>query len=465
MNKRVRNRFSLLRSLAYGFTVLCLSSAVSLPAAASRQSPNFIRDAEIEHTLRTYATPLFHAAAIDPSSVSIVLIQDNELNAFVAGGMNIFIYTGLLQSTDNAGQVIGVIAHELGHIAGGHLVRGAEAMKNASAQAVLGTIIGIAAGALARDTGAAAATIGGSAGLAERNFLSFSRTQEASADSAGLNYLDRAGFSASGMLEFLDKLADQELLPYDRKSEFVRTHPLTHDRVEIVRHHVEESPFKDKKFPEEFNDMHERMKAKLMGYIQPDVALLRYTDKDKKITTRYARAIALYRTSQLDRALPLVDGLIKEEPDNPFFYELRGQMLYENSRVEEAVGSYAKAVELLGDSALLRTAYAQALLESKDKSLPVTDKAIDQLQESLRLEPREPLAWRLMATAWGRKGQITENKEYDGMVVYALAEEAVARGADKEANQLAERAIALLPKDSTYWIRAQDIRLSTKEDE
>jgi predicted Zn-dependent protease len=455
--------------LAYKFYVALLVPLLVLGmlqhayAQGKNSNPRFIRDAEIEHILRTYGAPVMQAAAIDPSSVSIVLIQDNALNAFVAGGMNIFLYTGLLQETENADQLIGVIAHELGHITGGHLVRGSDAMKNASAQAVLGMIIGVAAGLAAGNSTAAAAAIAGSQGLAQRGFLSFSRTQEASADAAALSFLDKAGMSSRGLVEFLGKLADQELLPFDRQSEFVRTHPLTRDRIEVVKQHVDKSPFRDKLLPDGFAAMHERMQAKLLGFLQPETALLRYTDNDKRINARYARAIALYRTNQLERGLTLLDGLIKEEPGNAFFYELRGQMLFENSRINESVTAYAKAVSLRDDSALIRTAYAQALLETKQPA--ANDLAATQLQESLRLEPREPLAWRLLATSWGRKGEQAGDKTYEGMVSYALSEEAIARGADKQAGELAERAIAQLPKDSPYWIRAQDIRLTTGKDE
>lgn len=461
-------------SLSSAFTVrirraVCLGLMAALllgPAMAQAQrmpKMNYIRDAEIEHYLRTLATPLMRAAAIEPSSVNFVLIQSTDLNAFVAEGMNVFVYTGLLQATDTPDQLAGVLAHELGHISGGHLIRGRDAMRNASAEAILGMLAGVAAGVLSKDSRAGAAAIGGAQELAKRNFLTFSRAQESSADAAALHFLDSAGFSSQGMLEFLEKLAGQELLPTDRQVEFVRTHPLTQDRIDTVAHHVESSPLTSKKIPAEFTARHERMKAKLMGFLQPETALLRYTDKDSRVTARYARAIALYRTNKLPRALALIDALIAEEPNNAFFHELRGQMLYENSRVAESVASYGKAVALAPDLAVIRTAYAQALLESKTPDS--TEKAIAQLQESLRLEENTPLTWRLMATAWGRKGQESGDKTYDGMVIYALAEEAQARGADKDAAAMAERAQAMIPKDSPYWIRAQDIRLSTDKEE
>jgi predicted Zn-dependent protease len=431
--------------------------------------PSFIRDAEIENYLHSLAAPIYRAADIDPDSVTIVIVQSNIVNAFVAEGMNEFFYTGLLQLTDTPEQLAGVIAHETGHIAGGHLIRGKEEMHNASAEAILGMILAVAAGAASGNGGLAAGGMASGSQIAERSFLSFSRSQEASADAAGMSFLDRAGISAAGMLQFFGKLAGQEMLPADRQDEYVRTHPLTQDRIEAVQLHLDNSPesLKDAKLPQKYYAMHERMKAKLLGYLQPETALLRYTDTDPRLPARYARAIALYRTGQTDRALALTDGLIAQEPANPFFYELKAQIQFENGRIEESIANYKKANELLPDSSLLRQAYGHALLESKDQGKNQTriDLAIQQLLESNRLEDRTPMTWRFLAAAWGRKAELGGDAQYEAMATYALAEEAAAKGKDKAAGQLADRAMKGLKKGSPYWLRAQDIKLSTMSDE
>jgi len=447
--------------LAY---VLSSLSAWLTPALAQSDDLEFIRDAEIENYLHELAAPVYHAAGIDPKSITIVVVGSSTVNAFVAGGMNEFFYTGLLELTDTPEQMVGVMAHETGHIAGGHLIRGREEMENASAEAILGMILGAAAGIAARNGQMAAGAMSGGEQIAERSFLTFSRTVEASADAAGMSFLDRSGISVRGMLEFFEKLQGQEYLPTDRQSEYVRTHPLTEDRIAAVRDHLDNSPdrLKNAKLDPRFYQMHERMKAKLLGYLQPEQALLRYTDKDDKISSRYALAIACYRTSQFDRAMKLVNSLIQAEPNNPFFYELRAQMQFENGHVDEAVAGYKKANELLPDSSLLRQAYGHALLESKSSGN--ADLAIQQLLEANRLEEREPLTWRLLASAWGQKYEITKDVQYEGMVTYALAEEAVAKGNNKTAGQYAARAMKVLPKGSTYWLRAQDIKLSTAPD-
>lgn len=454
---------SLLSFLATLIIACSQTILLALPANAQNE-PHFeiIRDAEIEHYMRELATPVFRAAAIDPKSVSLVIIKSSTINAFVAGGMNEFFYTGLLQATDSPEQLLGVMAHETGHMAGGHLIRGNEAMRNASAEAILGMVLGVAAGIASGNGQVTMGAISASQQLAERNILSFSRAQESSADAASMTYLDRAGVTSQGMLEFMKKLKGQEILPIDRQAEYVRTHPLTQDRVDAVAYHIKNSPYAKKTLDPKFAVMHERMKSKLLGFLQPETALLRYTDKDPRLPARYARAIALYQSGQLQRGLDLMDGLIKQEPENPFFYELKAQALFENSRVEEAVPLYKKAVELLPDSALLRVEYGHALLESKDTSR--LDIAIQQLTEANRLEEREPETWRFLAAAWGKKGELTKDSQYQGLVSYALAEEALARGADKQANQLAERALKILPKNSPYWLRTQDIKLTTDKE-
>jgi len=453
----------------YVILVACVISFALFPSTprAQEKAFTFIRDAEIESYVRALATPIYRAADINPQNVSIVLIQSNEVNAFVAEGMNEFFYTGLLQLTDSPEQLAGVIAHETGHISGGHLIRGKEEMRNASAEVILGTLLAVAAGAAAGNADIAAGGIAGSAQIAERGYLRFSRAQESSADAAAFTILDRAGISTRGMLEFLRKMDGQELLPANRQDAYVRTHPLTNDRIDAVQQHLDNSKFKDAKLSEKFYVLHERMKAKLLGFLQPESALLRYTDKDPRLSARYARAIALYRTRQIDRALSLTDSLIKQETSNPFFYELKGQILFENGRVEESIANYKKAVDLLPDSAVLRQAYGHALLESREqkKNEDRLDLAIQNLLESNRLEEHIPSTWRFLASAWGRKAEMTKDSRFEYMATYALAEESAALGKDKAAAHLAGRAMKGLPKGSPYWLRAQDIKLSSVSDD
>lgn len=426
------------------------------PVVADDPGLNVIRDVEIEKTLHDFGEPIWRAAGINPSSVHTVVINDSVLNAFVAGGMNIFLYTGLLEATDNANQLIGVIAHETGHIAGGHLVRGTAAVKNASVEAILSMVLGTAAAIASGNPQAGAAVITGGQNVAQRSILSFSRAQEGTADAAGMHFLDVAHMSSRGLLEFMQKLSGQELLPLDRQAEYVRTHPLTQDRIDAIRYHVDGSPYSDVPIDPAFAEKHERMKAKLLGYLRPDAALLRYGEKDVRLSARYARAIALYRKGDTVKAVSMMDALLQEEPQNPFFYELKGQILFENGQVQQAAESYKKAVNYLPDAGLLQAAYGHVLLEEQDPKL--FDEAINHLMLSLQTEPHESSTWRFLATAWGQKND-------EGMVAYCLAEESVTRGDNGSARKWADRALKLLPKKSPYALRALDIKQAPKDDD
>lgn len=448
--------FSDVQRLVFAFFLLFSVFCPSLHA----QSFSVIRDVEMEQYLHDFGEPIWRAAGINPDSVHVVIVNDPVLNAFVAGGMNIFIHTGLLQATDNVDQLIGVIAHETGHIAGGHLVRGTAAMKQASAEAILSMILGTAAAIASGNPQAGAAVVTGGQSLAQRSILSFSRSQESSADAAGLSFLDRAKISSRGLLQFLEKLSDQELLPVDRQVEYARTHPLTRDRIDAVRYHTEKSGLADVPDDKILEQKHERLKAKLIGYLMPDAALLRFAENDARANARYARIIAHYRKGDTDKALKLLEKLLQEEPQNPFLYELKGQILFEDGRVRDAVSSYQKAVALLPDAGLLQAAYGHVLLETQDPKL--LDDAIGYLNKSLKTEPREPRTWRFLATAWGRKG---DGQKEEGMVAYSLAEESLARGDVGNARKWADRALQLLPKTAPAALRAQDIKQTPVEED
>jgi predicted Zn-dependent protease len=448
------DRFKKLAALfLFGLSV-CLGDTAM--AQESRKGFSIIRDVEIEKTIHDFGDPIFTSAGLTPSSVRIVIIRDPTLNAFVAGGMNIFFHTGVIQATQTPEQLIGIMAHETGHISGGHLVRGAGAMKNASAEAILSMVLGTAAAVFSGSPSAGAAILTGGQHVAQRGILSFTRSQESSADAAAMRFLDDAKISTKGLLEFLQKLSGQELLPVDRQVEFVRTHPLTQDRIDAVKNHVENSPLANTRVSQDMIEKHERMKAKLLGYLQPESALLRYGEKDPRRSARYARAIAHYRKGDVPQALSVIDGLLKEEPNNPFFYELKGQVLFENGRIAESLAPYKRSVELLPSAGLLQAAYGHALLETQDPAK--LEEAITRLNQSLETESREPATWRFLATAWGRKNN-------EGMVAYCLAEEAQTRGDMKGAKVLAEKAIKLLPKSSPYALKAQDIKQAKIEDD
>lgn len=432
-----------------------LAFALVAPPARAGEKRSYIRDAEVENSIRAFATPLFQTAGLDPDAVRIHILLDPSLNAFVAGGQNLFIHTGLLIRAENVNQLIGVMAHETGHIAGGHIVRIQGELGNASAEAIVAMLLGTAVGAATGRGDAAAAIALGGQSMAMRSLLAYSREQESAADQAGLRFLDSTHQSAKGLLEFFDILGDQELLVVERQDPYVRTHPLTRDRIAFVREWVEKSPWSNAPPRPEFVEMFRRIRAKLFAFIEPPVRTLqRYKENDSSVEARYGRAIALYRRPDLPAALKLVDGLIAQRPDDPYFHELRGQILFENARGAEAVAPYRRAVDLLPNNALLRTELARSEVELDDPSL--LKDAVGHLSRAVALEPDDSSSWHLLGIAYGKDGN-------EGMASYAMAEEALLTGNLSAASFLAGKAERLLPKSGATWLHIQDIKARAEE--
>jgi len=409
---------------------------------------SLIRDAEIESIIRAYATPLFKAAGLNPGDVRIYLVNDRRLNAFVAGGQNLFVNTGLILQSRTPNQLIGVLAHETGHISGGHLAKMEGEMAKATVQQVIALLLGAGAAVAGRADAGAAVMMGG-ATTAMRGFMAFSRTQESAADAAAMKFLDDTQQSSRGLLEFMQVLEKQDLSSAGRQDPYVLTHPLSRERIEVLRQHVAASPFATHPDSSEFTAMHRRMRAKLHAFLNPPGHTLRqYPEKDQSVDARYARAIAYYREPKLDTALDLIEALIREQPRNPYFHELKGQMLFENGRIQDAVGPYRTAIGLLPNSTLLKGDLARVLIETNDPAL--LEEAISHLRLTLKENPFQPFYWRQLATAHGRRDERAESS-------LALAEEAVLLGRRQEALYHAGRAEQLLPRGSPGWLKAQDI--------
>ncbi len=437
------------------FATICLIAAVLMIGAgtANATKVSLIRDAEIENTISQFAAPVFRAAKLNVSAVKIHLVKDKSLNAFVAGGQRLFINTGLITQATSAGQIIGVIAHETGHISGGHLARLHDILKKSTATTILSMILGGAAIIGGRgDVGTVIIAAG--QGLTAQSFLHYSRTQESAADQAALKFLDAAGQSAKGFLDFMNTLGEQELLVTERQDPYVRTHPLTRDRVEAIAHHVANSPHSDKTVPQELEVMYRRARAKLIGFFNPIGHTLRiFKSSDNSLESRYARAIGYYRKSDMAKALPLIEGLIAEHPRDPYFWELKGQMIFENGDAKGALAPYKTAVSLLPDNALFRRDLARVQLESNDPSL--LDDAIKNLLVALAEDDESPFTWRQLAIAYGRKGD-------KGHSSLALAEEALLRGRLSVARYHGGLAERLFPNGSREWLQAQDILLAAR---
>jgi len=435
-----------------GLSVVALAAFVGFGQVAAA-AESFIRDTEIEADIQTMMSPIWKAAGLNPNALHVYLVEDKQINSFVAGGQNEFINTGLLMRAQTPNQLIGVLAHETGHVAGGHLTRFQDAMRNASIEGIIAMVAGAAATVAAKGSGGGAAMLPAQ-GVAERAFMQYSITQEASADHAAMTYLDATGQSARGLLQFFQILQGEEMLSGIREDPYLRTHPLTAERIDYVRNHVEHSRFSNVPDTQTNIDLLKRVKVKLDAFLAPPSSTLRaYPEKDPSVLARYARAIGYYRIPQLDKALPTIDGLIRDFPQDPYFRELKGQMLFENGRIADAVQPYEEAVRLAPNAALLRISLAQVYVESNDPKQ--NKRAIAYLNDALRSEDKEIQGWHLLATAYGRDNQI-------GMAALALAEEGLAAGKKKDAQQQALRAKALLPKSSAAYNRAENIRVEAE---
>ncbi len=437
-------------SLVFATAIIILTGGV-IPAAEplAAPGPGLIRDAEIENTIRVYATPLLNAADLDAEAVRFHIVRSPKLNAFVAGGQRMFLTTGLLLRSGDPGEVIGVMAHEIGHIAGGHLARLQSSVRDATTRVLIAQLLGVAVGVLSGNPGAGMAVGAGGLQIAERSLLKFSRTQERSADQAGARYLEQTGQSARGLSKFLGYLSQQELLHSSRQDRYLLTHPLTRDRILFIQNHVKQSRFSDRPAPRNLVRMHQRMRAKLAGFLNPPaITLSRFKADDRSIEARYARAIAYYRIPDLANAISGIDGLIADEPRNPYFRELKGQMLFENGRLDRALPEYEAAVRLKPDSPLLRVGLAHVQIELNRADL--LNRTLGHLKQALRSDPDDGRAWRLAATAYGRNGQL-------GMSSLSLAEYSLRVGRKRDARGQAARAVRLLKKGSPAWQRSQDI--------
>lgn len=422
-------------------------------AFAQGRGLSILRDAEIEQIIRDMSEPLFEAGGLDKNAVNTYLLNDNAINAFVMGGQNVFIHSGLLLKAENVNQVIGVLAHETGHITGGHLSRIGEGMSQMATYSLMGMLLGVAAMAAGSADAGMALMMGGQQ-VGYRTLLRFTRNQESSADQAAITLLDATGQSGKGLMEFFEILGDQELVPERYRDPYASTHPLTSTRIEQVRDRVQESPFYNAETDPELEQKFQLLQAKLFGYLKPlHATLVRYPVGDNSLTARYARTFGYQQAKKIDKAMAEIESLITDYPENPFFYETKGQILYEDGKVEEAIIAYDKAVNYLPESSLLRLSLARSQISSEQDKYLVN--AIKNLELVLEDDPRSSFGWQQASIAYHRIDD-------QAMTHYASAHHFLLTGDLRGAMINAKKAVDLLPKDSPKWIKAQDIMMTTE---
>ena len=417
-----------------------------------------IRDAEIEQLMRDYTAPILKVAGLGHQNVQVVLINSRVFNAFVMDGRRIFINVGALYDAKTPNEVIGVLAHETGHMAGGHLSRLREQLANAQTASIIALLLGV--GAMvggAKAGGSAGSNIGEIAPAAiqapqemiRRSLLSYVRAQEESADRAAVKFLNATGQSAKGMQDTFRRFVDDMLVVSSRVDPYQQTHPMPRERVQALEELVKTNPYWDKKDPPELQLRHDMMRAKLAGFLErPDAVARRYPSTDTSLPARYARAIAAYRYGELSGALAQIDALIQAQPNNPYFYELRGQALLESAHPAQAVAPLRRAAALAPNAALIRIMLGQALVATGENRY--SDEAISLLRVAMQREPDAPEVYSQLAMAYGRKGDVAEAD-------LASAQAALARGDMKTARELAARAKTRFPTGSPGWVRSDDI--------
>ncbi|GAA0206263.1 M48 family metallopeptidase [Brevundimonas nasdae] len=410
-----------------------------------------IRDTEIEGIIRGWADPVFVAMGLNPSDIEVLLVNDNDLNAFATRGRIMGVNTGLILRTKNPSELLGVMAHEAGHIKNRHTLR--DGAQNAGKQPMFMTM---ALGALAIAAGApdaGVALLGSSQYFGTLGALHYMQSQEGEADLTGARALERAGETGAGLVSFFENFRSQEVFSDARRYPYFRSHPLSSQRIESMRRFVQEQPHYSHRDSSERMAQHALILAKIHAFMDPPNQTLRsYPSTDTSLPGRYARAIAWYRDGQTDRALTAVDELIAGDETNPYFQELKGQVLFEEGRPVEAVVAHREAVRLAPDAPLLRVNLAHALIETNDPAN--LDEAISQLKHATVAEKDNTMAWRLLSQAYASKGM-------EGEARLASAELYFAAGAEKEAVQFALRARSMLQPTSIEWRRAMDIVLAS----
>jgi predicted Zn-dependent protease len=428
---------------------LVLAFAMMRPAWAQTA----LRDSETELFFRDLSRPLIQAAGLDPANVKVVLLNDQEINAFVAGGQIVYIQSGLMTAADNVNQLQGVVSHEIGHVAGGHVVRQGEGAREATGITIATMVLGaLAVAAGAGDAGMGIMMAGQRAALGR--FLAFNRSIESTTDAAGAKYLAAAGISGKGTLEFFKKLQNNEYrLAVFSKDSYDRTHPLSSERIASLEEIFKKDPAWNRPSDPDLERRFQRIKGKLMGFISPKQAVIKYPESDKSVPARYARAYAYHIGAYPDKALAEADALLATDPNDPFFLELKGQILLESGRPADAVAPLREAVARAGNQPLIMAMLAHALISTEKKENFAEAKAL--LREAVNRDNENPFAWYQLGIIYDREGD-------PARAALATAERNNLEGNPKLALASAEMAMRGIPSNSPDYLRAQDIAMVSR---
>lgn len=420
--------------------------------APELQEGSVIRDSEIEAYMHEYMDPLFKVAGLNPRELKIILLIDKGINAAATLNYTVIIYTGLLSSVKKPSELAGVLAHETGHIKGGHMIRMEGAIRNAQNTSLIASIVGLALGVLTGNAGAGMGVLAGAQAHSLGGFLRYRRHEEGAADQAAIKYLKELKWPIQGFLDLMELLEGQLMLTANYQQPYLLTHPLTRDRIQTVRSAVksrkEEGGTNDK-MPEIFDSHLRRMQAKLAGFLWPPMRALKEYKGDRT-EDLYARAIAYYRLSEFKDSLHCIETLIEREPNNPYFWELSGQISFDKGDLPTAEASYRKALHFRKEDPQFLVSLSHVLLSKEDKSY--LDEVILLLTRATVFEPSNSTPWHFLAIAYGRKGMM-------GFMALSLAEHAYRSEDWGYAKSQAGRAKSHLKKTSPAYMRAADIEM------
>jgi predicted Zn-dependent protease len=432
-----------------------LSMAAIRPAFAQQDDsgPSVLRDTETERLFNDMTRPLIVAAGLDPNSVHVVLLNDPEINAFVATGQTVYVQSGLLEATDNVNQLQGVVAHELGHVIAGDSIRSGQGAKQATGISILSLVLGAAAiAAGAGDAGMGIMMAGQRA--AEGEFMAFTRGQEATADATASRLLSKAGISGKGILDFFGKLQNQEYrLAIYSKDSFDRDHPLNSERITALGQTLRTDAAYNKPSDPALEARFQRVKAKLMGFIDPKLTVTKYPERDQSIPAHYARAYAYHLGGYPDKAQSEADALLAADPHDPFFLELKGQILLEDGRPADAVPMLREAVQRSGEAPMIAAMLGHALVETENPKNFTEAKQI--LKVAVNKDNQDPFAWYQLGIIYDREGDAPR-------AALATAERSNLENQPKMALASAQMAMKGIPPGTPDYLRAQDIAMVSR---
>lgn len=444
--------------------VFVLPFLALLFAANSQASTSLIRDAETEKFLHEIADPIFVAANLEPKNINIYIVNDNEINAFVSGGQNVFINTGLIRKYKTPDALIGVIAHETGHIAAGHIARSSEEMGNASGAMLLSYLLGIGALVSGAPDAGQAILLGGSQ-AAERMFLKYTRGQEEAADRHAAQYLAKLHYPADGLVELL-QFFDSQMTGYRGKvDEYALTHPVSKKRIDYLKSNFVRDKFSDKEWNAKLQTRMNYVLVKLEGFIDnPDFVLKKYRNQNDDMA-KYVKAIAFHRKSESPKALQLLDEVIANNDRNGFLYELKAQILFESGEVVESILTYNRAINLLEpqDAASIKISFALAILTLPNNDYSLNNLAIKRLKEAQIFESQNPFLFKEFADAYNKNGD-------EARSLLALAEYNFLTGDEEKTRKYAKLAKEKFEKEKnknaikTDLIRIDDLLELAKDE-